>query len=156
MGRGDEALGRIRDNPFYVLGLRPAATRMEVEREGQKLLGMLELKLKSAGTYATPVGPGERTPDKVRRAMAELRDPEKRLGHELWARLTPDSGEEPERSGTRRVTALEAAELAEEAELEAMAAEAAAEARAREGENPLAPWPEALQALGWAAGRSAR
>ena len=50
------------------------------------------------------------------------------------------------------MTAVEAAELAEEAELEAMAAEAAAEARAREGEDPLAPWPEALQALGLAAG----
>ena len=54
------AVDRIRDNPFYVLGVKPDATRAEIEREGQKLLGMLELGLKSAATYATPVGPGER------------------------------------------------------------------------------------------------
>ena len=52
---------------------------------------MLELGLKSAASYATPVGPGERTADKVRRAMADLRDPERRLGHELWARLDPSA-----------------------------------------------------------------
>src|SRR5277367_2097389 len=83
------AVEKIRDNPFYVLGLPPSATRAEIEREGQKLLGMLELKLASSARYATPVGPGERTADKVRRALAELRDPERRLAHELWARLDP-------------------------------------------------------------------
>jgi len=75
---------RFLDNPFYVLGLGREATRAEAEREGQKLLGMLELGLSSARTYETPAGPGVRTPDKVRRAMAELRDPERRLAHELW------------------------------------------------------------------------
>lgn len=75
------------DNPFYVLGLRVDCSRAEVEREGQKLLGMLELKLKAAVTYDTPLGPAERTPEKVRQAMAELRDPARRLVHELWARL---------------------------------------------------------------------
>jgi curved DNA-binding protein CbpA len=83
------AADKIRDNPFYVLGLPPSASRVEVERQGQKLLGMLELGLQSAASYATPVGPGERTADKVRRAMAELRDPERRLEYELWARLEP-------------------------------------------------------------------
>lgn len=94
------ATDKLRDNPFYVLGLRPDATRAEVEREGQKLLGMLELKLGSAARYATPLGPVERTADKVRRSMAELRDPERRLTHELWARLEPapapvEDAEEP-------------------------------------------------------------
>lgn len=88
---GGSAVEKIRENPFYVLGLAPSATRAEVEREGQKLLGMLELKLQSAARYATPVGSGERSADKVRRAMAELRDPERRLEHELWARLDPGS-----------------------------------------------------------------
>ena len=83
------AIEKIADNPFYVLGLKPTATRNEIEREGQKLLGMLELKLQSATTYATPVGSCQRDSDKVRRAMAELRDPEKRLEHEIWARLDP-------------------------------------------------------------------
>lgn len=84
-----DARDKIRDNPFYVLGLRPDATRAEIEREGQKLLGMLELKLSSAARYATPVGTADRTADDVRRAMAELRDPERRLEHELWAILPP-------------------------------------------------------------------
>lgn len=81
---------RIAENPFYVLGLSPECSRLEVERQGQKLLGMLEVGLSAARTYATPLGEHERTVDKVRAAMAELRDPERRLHHELWARLEPD------------------------------------------------------------------
>jgi len=80
---------RIADNPFYVLGLRPAASRIDVEREGQKLLGMLELGLKAAASYMTPLGPRPRTADMVRAAMAELRTPDKRLVHEFWAALPP-------------------------------------------------------------------
>lgn len=80
---------RLADNPFYVLGLRPACSRLDVEREGQKLLGMLELGLKTAKTYMTPLGPQTRTADKVRTAMAELRTPDKRLLHEFWAALPP-------------------------------------------------------------------
>ena len=121
------AVDRIRDNPFYVLGVKPDATRAEIEREGQKLLGMLELGLKSAGAYATPVGPGERTDDKVRRAMAELRDPERRLGHELWARLPPAAA-----TATCREDAVEAPRPRRDAE---------------------APWEGALAALGWRAAR---
>ncbi len=89
---------RIRDNPFYVLGLRPDATRQAIERQGTKLLGMLELKLKSAAAYPTPVGRAERTPEKVRAAMAELRDPARRLDHEIWARLDPEALPAPEPS----------------------------------------------------------
>jgi hypothetical protein len=85
----DEARLRIVENPFYVLGLRPDATRHEIEREGQKLLGMLELGLARAASYATPLGSEERTADKVRVALAELRDPEKRIIHEVWAALEP-------------------------------------------------------------------
>jgi hypothetical protein len=114
---------KIRDNPFYVLGLRPDAARAEIEREGQKLLGMLELGLASAARYATPVGPAERTADKVRRAMADLRDPEKRLGHELWARL--DAGALPS------------------------AATAAEEGDPAPPPKADAPWEGALVALGW-------
>jgi hypothetical protein len=120
------AIERIRDNPFYVLELQTTAARVEIERQGQKLLGMLELKLKSAASYPTPVGPGERTADKVRQAMAELRDPERRLGHELWARLDPRT---PAAGG------------------EAPREEAAAGGEARAD----APWPEALAAMGWRA-----
>jgi len=82
---------RITENPFYVLGLRPQSSRVEIEREGQKLLAMLELKLKAAQSYQTPLGPEERTPEKVRFALAELRDPVRRLDHEVWAQLAPDA-----------------------------------------------------------------
>jgi hypothetical protein len=126
---GREAIERIRDNPFYVLGLRPTATRQAIEREGTKLLGMLELGLLSARTYATPVGPADRTAEKVRAAMAELRDPERRLGHELWARLDPAESAAPE--------------AADPDEGKAMA----------DPPRPRAddPWPSALAELGWRA-----
>lgn len=78
---------RIADNPFYVLAVGVEAPRAEVEREGQKWLAMLDLGMAAAKTYASPFGPRERTPDKVRQALAELREPERRLAHELWATL---------------------------------------------------------------------
>jgi hypothetical protein len=120
------AVEKIRDNPFYVLGLPPSATRAEVEREGQKLLGMLELSLASAARYATPLGPEDRTADKVRRAMAELRDPERRLEHEVWARLDPGAAPAGAPAGGTRETPRRRAD---------------------------APWPRALAQLGWRAPR---
>lgn len=131
MQRDDRSALRIRDNPFYVLELRPDATRVAIERQGSKLLGMLELSLKSARAYRTPVGPGERTADKVRQAMAELRDPSRRLEHELWARLDPGkmTMADPAEPG--------AADDATREESEAMRAEA--------------PWEGALVAFGWRA-----
>ena len=80
---------RIADNPFYVLGLRPGCSRAEMEREGQKLLGMLEMGLGSSRTYDTPLGPRPRTPENVRQALAELRQPDRRAQHEQWAALPP-------------------------------------------------------------------
>jgi hypothetical protein len=82
---------RILENPFYVLGLSTSCGRAEIEQEGQKLLALLELGLSSGATYRTPLGPAKRTPEMVRHAMAELRDPEKRLRHELWAQLAADA-----------------------------------------------------------------
>jgi len=76
---------RLIDNPFHVLELAPDCSRAEIERAGQKLLAMLELKLAGADGYVTPLGAGRRDPAKVREAMAELRDPQRRLVHELWA-----------------------------------------------------------------------
>lgn len=75
---------RLLDNPFYVLELAPDCSRAEVERAGQKLLAMLELDLSGARLYASPLGSGQRDAAKVREAMAELRDPQRRLFHELW------------------------------------------------------------------------
>lgn len=87
-------MNRLARNPFYVLGVPPMASAVEVEREGRKLLGMLELGLASARHYLCPLGKRERTPEMVREAMAELRDPQKRLLCELWARLEPRADEE--------------------------------------------------------------
>jgi hypothetical protein len=125
------ALDMIRDNPFHVLALRPTATRAEIEREGQKLLGMLELGLQRAARYATPVGSVERTADKVRRAMAELRDPDRRLEHELWARL--EAG-----ASAGETEAARATETTDDTE-----------PKARPAAKADAPWPGARAALGW-------
>jgi hypothetical protein len=80
-----DAAERLAENPFFVLGLAPDAPPRDVEREAQKLLGMLELGLADAVTYATPLGPRTRTPERVRAAAAVLRDPRRRLVAELWA-----------------------------------------------------------------------
>jgi hypothetical protein len=79
----------IADNPFFVLGLAPDASRIEIEREAQKLLGMLELEFPEVREYQTPVGPQPRTTEAVRAAVAALRDPYRRLVAELWARHAP-------------------------------------------------------------------
>jgi hypothetical protein len=121
---------RFTENPFYVLGLRPECSRAEMEREGQKLLAMLELSIEAARTYRTPLGPMPRTADRVRQAMAELRDPQKRLVHELWAQLPA----EPEAAAPDE--------------------EPADDGRAGGGAGAeLGPWPEAREALGFGARR---
>lgn len=117
----DDPGRRILENPFHVLGLPPTATRGEVEREAAKWIGMLELGHAGAGEYATPLGPRTRTTELVRWAAAELRDPDRRLAHELWVRL----GNE-----------LVATATTEEPK------------RPREGEEP---WDGAFRAIGWGA-----
>jgi hypothetical protein len=72
-------------NPFLVLGLRPPSTTAETERQGEKLMAMLAAGLDEARRYPTPFGERERTPELVRAALAELRDPRRRLRHEWWA-----------------------------------------------------------------------
>lgn len=86
---------KIADNPFFVLGISPDASRIEIEREAQKLLGMLELDFAAVKTYATPLGDRPRTPEAVRAAVAALRDPYQRLVAELWARHAPAKAREP-------------------------------------------------------------
>ncbi|MFO0572740.1 MAG: hypothetical protein U1A78_01980 [Polyangia bacterium] len=124
---------RITENPFYVLGLRPECSRADLEREGQKLLALLELSVASAKTYKTPLGPMPRTADRVRQALAELRDPQKRLVHELWAQLPATEPEPP-------AATLSAAPDAGDPE------DGAADA-------VPGPWPDALEALGFGARR---
>jgi hypothetical protein len=75
---------RIVENPLLVLGLGAGVSRMEIERQAQLLLGMIELGFADALTYPTPLGPRPRTADGVRAAVAALRDPTQRLIAELW------------------------------------------------------------------------
>lgn len=125
--------GRLQENPFYVLGLRPGCSRSEIEREGQKLLGMLELGLSAARRYDTPLGAQPRDAERVRWAMAELREPARRLVHELWAWLPaqPLAGPPGDADAALR---------------EGLAGAGASAAAARES---LATWPQALLALGY-------
>ncbi len=80
-------------NPFHVLELATDATPMEVERQKQKLLGMLELGLRSASAFESPLGKSSRTTDDVRSAADELAKPERRLFWELWAQPVDDESE---------------------------------------------------------------
>lgn len=75
---------QLAENPFYVLEIPTTASRLEVERAGQKLLALLTIKSESAQTYRTPFGPRRRDEALVRAALAALRDPGVRLRHELW------------------------------------------------------------------------
>jgi hypothetical protein len=82
-------MNQIVENPFYVLGVATDVSRIEIEREAAKLLGMIELGFAEAKTYATPLGPRPRTSEAVRAAVAALRDPYQRLVAEVWARHAP-------------------------------------------------------------------
>ena len=84
---------RWRENPFFVLALSPECSQVEVERAGQKLLAMLAIGSGAAAVFETPFGAQPRTEEGVRAAMAELRDPERRLAHEIWARAGLDRAE---------------------------------------------------------------
>lgn len=71
-------------NPFLVLDLPPDSSAAAAERKGGLLLSTLAVGAAEASHYQTRFGPRKRTPEMVREAMAELRDPERRLIHEWW------------------------------------------------------------------------
>jgi hypothetical protein len=82
-----QQLTSLLENPFVVLELLPTATSMEVERQGKKLLMMLEAGIQGAETVLTVAGPRPRTAEQVRKAMAQLFDPAQRLRAEPFATL---------------------------------------------------------------------
>jgi hypothetical protein len=88
---GQDPLAAWRGNPFFVLEVSTQASRADVERAGQKLLGLLALGSASAAQYDTPFGPAARDADSVRQALATLRDPNGRVVHELWADVAHDA-----------------------------------------------------------------
>jgi hypothetical protein len=75
------------ENPFFVLDLAIDAAPAEIERTARRLLAELEIGRTAARAYASPRGMLPRTPELVRAAAAELRDPVRRLVHELRARV---------------------------------------------------------------------
>jgi hypothetical protein len=85
--KDEDPLADWRKNPFFVLGLGLQASRVEIERAGQKLLGLMALGSASAGRCDTPLGPATRDADDVRQALASLRNPGERVVHELLADL---------------------------------------------------------------------
>ena len=122
---------KIVDNPFFVLGLSPDTSRIEIEREAQKLLGMLELGVGGATHYASPLGWHARTADLVRAAVAALRDPRRRLVAEAWAReARPVVGPPPP------------------SDMPAVVEELAID----EDDPPAPGWEDARVMVGWAAG----
>jgi hypothetical protein len=74
-------------NPFFILGVGPEATAVEIERQGQRLLAELELGLPTAQSFTTPFGPRPRNAELVRQAVSVMRDPAARYAHEPLARL---------------------------------------------------------------------
>jgi len=89
MTEADDVENLLRErlaNPFLVLDVAPSASVAEIERQGQRLLAELAAGLDGARRYTTPSGARARTPEMVRSAIAELRDPARRLAHEWWAR----------------------------------------------------------------------
>ncbi len=74
-------LSQVVRNPFYVLGLTPAARRAEVALRYRALKDGLRRARPLA--FETPHGTQSLDDDTLERAFAELRDPDLRLEHEL-------------------------------------------------------------------------
>ena len=138
---------RFSENPFYILGLRPDCSRADLEREGQKLLAMLELQMEAARSYPTPLGPMPRTADAVRQAMAELRDPQRRLLHELWAQL-PAAPPAAGAASSAAAPTHKAAAVATAGVVDVSGGSEDSEPSAVPPPGP-SPWPEARAALGF-------
>ena len=123
----------IDENAFFVLELAPDCSPMDVERQGQKLLAMLELGLESSRTYSTPNGERTRGDQEVRHAMAELRDPRKRIVHELWA------GTASVKTGSVETGSVEAGPSGSEA----------AAGDTTSADETGTAWPTAFEDMGW-------
>jgi hypothetical protein len=89
-----------RGNPFFVLELKADASRMDVERAAQRLLGLLAISAQGADEYQTPFGSARRDADTVRQALGRLRDPLQRVRYELWANVPPPAVPETRESLT--------------------------------------------------------
>lgn len=75
---------RVTANPFHVLCLSIDATHEEVERRAAELVRDIDAGRRGADTYVTPLGRRQRTRTLVLWACKQLRDPDRRLQHEVW------------------------------------------------------------------------
>jgi hypothetical protein len=69
---------KVQRNPFELLGLPPTANAREIEREGQKKLALIAAGLADDSS--------EEASFEVRAALETLRDPRRRLAHEVLTR----------------------------------------------------------------------
>jgi hypothetical protein len=74
-------------SPYYILELPPDASVADIERQGKKLLGLLEVGAAKAKTYTCPLGTFSRDDTTVREATAFLRDPARRAKEACLMRL---------------------------------------------------------------------
>jgi len=81
--RLNQVLHVLAENPLRILGVSAQASAREIEREGEKLLGLIAAGLDEPQRMA-PLGPRARSAEQVRWAMAELRDPHRRALHEFF------------------------------------------------------------------------
>lgn len=75
------------ENPFWVIGVSPDATPGEIEREGRKVLALIEVGAARGLVFEGPGGPTRRDATMVREAIAALRDPLRRARWATLARL---------------------------------------------------------------------
>jgi hypothetical protein len=92
---------RVTANPFHVLCLSVDASADDVERRAEAVLREIDAGTPGAETYVTPLGRRTRTRELVRWACKQLRDPDRRLHHEVWFlepvdRPFPHRGTRPE------------------------------------------------------------
>ena len=85
------ALRRVTANPFHVLEVPTTASAAEIQRAARTLSVALANGRTGAQRYPTPLGPRQRDERLVQAAAEELLDPDRRILHELWADLPPDT-----------------------------------------------------------------
>jgi hypothetical protein len=84
-------------NPFHVLCLSTDASHDEVERRAESVLREIDAGIAGAHTYVTPLGKRLRTRALVLWACKQLRDPDRRLQHEIWYVEPVDRSPAPDR-----------------------------------------------------------
>lgn len=86
--RDDTAMAqRFTLDPFIVLQAAPTASGHDLDGVAMRLLEALAAGLPGADRYPTPLGPRRRDPETVTAAALELRERERRIVHEVWARM---------------------------------------------------------------------